>query len=350
MTVKIFIPQVEEKNQEYNWHHERRALIDLARSIYKLYHASAKFYAIVVSIKSPPADVIIITEDGLGVIELKNYGGWLWGDNQTHWTVTGGGKTDRIEAGQKNNQARLNPLQQVNDYTATLKYCLKQSAPSKFTLIPAWLPTARWQTTVCFTKKIRWDKKSLRVNQPGFQITTLDTIAEWVATLAFGNGKQLTQNEILFVISLLGCREWPEAEHICSPGVLYGYLWVLEDGRESWRMVLDQDDMCLGRDPECGALRLDETYSRVSRHHAQIRREGDKIFIYDGYREEGSTNGTFVNKGQRVDRITGHELKEGDKIVLGDCDDKECHHPKKGTCVLYFRPFNLAGKPLKTAQ
>jgi hypothetical protein len=49
----------------------------------------------------------------------------------------------------------------------------------------------------------------------------------------------------------------------------------------------------------------------VSRHHAEVRRDGDIV----GVRDLGSTNGTFVN-GQQIERRV--ELSDGDEIVVGE--------------------------------
>jgi pSer/pThr/pTyr-binding forkhead associated (FHA) protein len=62
----------------------------------------------------------------------------------------------------------------------------------------------------------------------------------------------------------------------------------------------------LGRGTDCDLRLVDPG---VSRHHAEIRVEGDEIVLVD----LGSTNGTFVN-GQPVRRIT---LTDGTRVTLG---------------------------------
>jgi DNA-binding response OmpR family regulator len=51
--------------------------------------------------------------------------------------------------------------------------------------------------------------------------------------------------------------------------------------------------------------------NRASREHAQIRREGRKVFLDD----LGSTNGTFLN-GERV--LESLQLRDGDEIAIGE--------------------------------
>ncbi|MDI9581660.1 MAG: DUF3662 and FHA domain-containing protein [Thermobispora sp.] len=62
----------------------------------------------------------------------------------------------------------------------------------------------------------------------------------------------------------------------------------------------------LGRGTDCDLRLVDPG---VSRHHAELRIEGDKVVLVD----LGSTNGTFVN-GQPVRRI---EMQDGTRVTLG---------------------------------
>ena len=62
----------------------------------------------------------------------------------------------------------------------------------------------------------------------------------------------------------------------------------------------------IGRLPEC-AIVLDDP--NVSRRHAQVRREGDAVFVVD----LGSTNGTRVNGVL----VREHRLVPGDMITVG---------------------------------
>jgi hypothetical protein len=69
---------------------------------------------------------------------------------------------------------------------------------------------------------------------------------------------------------------------------------------------LTDDVLVIGRGSAAG-LRLDDT--RVSRQHAELRREGDDVLLVD----LGSTNGSSVN-GRPVERV---RLTPGDRIELG---------------------------------
>jgi len=62
----------------------------------------------------------------------------------------------------------------------------------------------------------------------------------------------------------------------------------------------------IGRSPECGIFLDDVT---VSRKHAVIAKNGDDFRIED----EGSLNGTFVNKK----RVEAADLENGDELQIG---------------------------------
>lgn len=53
--------------------------------------------------------------------------------------------------------------------------------------------------------------------------------------------------------------------------------------------------------------------AKVSRRHARIIRRGNSYFLED----QGSTNGTFVNRGRRLLPGVPHELADGDEIIVG---------------------------------
>jgi pSer/pThr/pTyr-binding forkhead associated (FHA) protein len=72
--------------------------------------------------------------------------------------------------------------------------------------------------------------------------------------------------------------------------------------------LLENEVTCLGRAIESDIVILS---NRASREHAQIRREGRKVFLED----LESTNGTFLNN----ERVTGSiALRDGDQILVGD--------------------------------
>jgi phosphoserine phosphatase RsbU/P len=82
---------------------------------------------------------------------------------------------------------------------------------------------------------------------------------------------------------------------------------VLLQAGEAIPYDLTDGEIVIGRLPECG-IQLQS--NMVSRRHARVIRDGDRLFVED----MGSGNGTYVN-GQRIDgRI---ELQHDDRIKLG---------------------------------
>ena len=117
MTVQAYIPREDGRERWFEWYHERRAAIDLVKAVWTAFHASTSFYAVVANVAEPPADALIITHSGLGVLEFKHYGGQIQGRWNSAWYASGeSGKIVKIRAGHYRN-----PYYQVSDYTERLK-------------------------------------------------------------------------------------------------------------------------------------------------------------------------------------------------------------------------------------
>jgi two-component system, cell cycle response regulator len=84
------------------------------------------------------------------------------------------------------------------------------------------------------------------------------------------------------------------------------YLVVLAGASLGEMYKVDGDKTIIGRGQKAQVRLLDDG---ISREHAQVVVEGNKIYLQD----LGSTNGTFCN-GMKVDR---RELADGDKILVG---------------------------------
>ena len=77
-------------------------------------------------------------------------------------------------------------------------------------------------------------------------------------------------------------------------------------GRAGETFPLEHERITIGRSPDCEIFLDDVT---VSRKHAVIAKKGDDFRIED----EGSLNGTFVNKK----RVESAELEDGDELQIG---------------------------------
>jgi pSer/pThr/pTyr-binding forkhead associated (FHA) protein len=95
-------------------------------------------------------------------------------------------------------------------------------------------------------------------------------------------------------------------------------LTILRGGTVGKVFPLQAGDNLLGRwDPDSGSfpevdMEHDDPEARISRKHALIRLS-NKIIIED----LGSLNGTFVNRGRRLEPGSPAELKDGDEIIVG---------------------------------
>ncbi|HKF30104.1 MAG TPA: FHA domain-containing protein [Candidatus Binataceae bacterium] len=89
--------------------------------------------------------------------------------------------------------------------------------------------------------------------------------------------------------------------------------------RKDQEFQLEDGNNLVGRwDPETGAfpevdLDADDPEAKISRKHALIRIAEGKITVED----IGSLNGTYVNRGARLQPGTPVELKTGDEIIIG---------------------------------
>jgi pSer/pThr/pTyr-binding forkhead associated (FHA) protein len=95
-------------------------------------------------------------------------------------------------------------------------------------------------------------------------------------------------------------------------------LTILRGGTVGKVFPLQVGDNLVGRwDPDSGSfpevdMEHDDPEARISRKHALIR-VSDKITIED----IGSLNGTFVNRGRRLEPGSPAEVKNGDEIIVG---------------------------------
>jgi len=95
---------------------------------------------------------------------------------------------------------------------------------------------------------------------------------------------------------------------------------VIERGSSAGKQFpLSDQDANIGRwDADGGVfpdvdLDTDDPEAKVSRRHARISLRDGHYVIED----LGSTNGTFVNRGQRLASGERHPLKDGDEIIVG---------------------------------
>ncbi len=86
-------------------------------------------------------------------------------------------------------------------------------------------------------------------------------------------------------------------------------LLVVEGQRPGQRILVDQPELIIGRDEECGLVIPER---QVSRQHARIILENDHYVLVD----LGSKNGTFINGRQLAEPYV---LQDGDEIQIAFC-------------------------------
>lgn len=104
-------------------------------------------------------------------------------------------------------------------------------------------------------------------------------------------------------------------------GTEKSHAWLeLERGRSvGKKFMLSNGESQIGRwDADGGIfpdvdLDADDPEAKVSRRHARIVLQDGQYFLED----QGSTNGTFVNRGRRLEPGQRHPLKDGDEIIVG---------------------------------
>lgn len=75
--------------------------------------------------------------------------------------------------------------------------------------------------------------------------------------------------------------------------------------------------LAIGRDREC-EVNIDDQLRYVSRKHAEVFRDGNQYWI----RDAGSTNGTWIYRDQKFQKIDKSLLSDGDLIALCFSNDK----------------------------
>ncbi len=82
---------------------------------------------------------------------------------------------------------------------------------------------------------------------------------------------------------------------------------------------IEEGTNLIGRwDPDASAfpeidLEKEDVDAKVSRKHAVIERKGAAVSVED----VGSRNGTFINRGPRLEPGVKHPLQVGDELIVG---------------------------------
>lgn len=96
-------------------------------------------------------------------------------------------------------------------------------------------------------------------------------------------------------------------------------LVLVKGGVNTKEYAIEGDVTNIGRwDPDSGAfpdidLTNDDVDAKISRKHAKIVSKNGQFFLEDF----GSLNGSYVNRGERLEPGEPMPIKDGDEIILG---------------------------------
>lgn len=291
--------------------------------LWAAFHHLQALYVAIANLHEPSADMVVMTERGVGVIELKHHAGEITIGADETWYASG----HAIRAGN-----HPNPHRQVQAYgEAIRKRILQLILPASLRTTPASWDDFKFQTTVCFTHpeaRVDTVRKLVAQSSPvrrkpwesDFSVTIPDDVAQWAAGLRFqvdmGPRRRfepyhLAASTVVNVTELLlGATEWSEILELMPTGKPYAFLELLENGRTVQTYGLQKDAEVIGRDPgQCDVV-IPSSYSRVSRVQARVSRSVDSVLI-----ENLSARGTTFRSGSRI--TGGVRLSHEQTITLG---------------------------------
>jgi hypothetical protein len=334
MPAKIFIGRDIQKITHYpDTPHESRGIRQICTYLWDTWHhSSVRHYAIVANPKQTgtgrelSADLLIISEMGLGVVELKESFGTIKCDDPRGKWLAGPAP---IKAGSQKNGYK-NPHRQVQAYARDIRDDLiaMQLFPgedweqSKFELHTAVCftnPDARLDACQKMVRKSHWQRQAL-AKWEKFAVLSYRDVRDWGVDMrfnvdmgeAYGYRPCTWTPEQVYAIAteFFGARPWTSMVEAMPPGKPLAYLTEIVEGKDSNVFSIAQETATIGRAPESHVLIAAE-YHTVSRNHAVLTRTIDGFVL-----EDKSKNGTYVNN-RPIKEGQKYLLEENDVIMLG---------------------------------
>jgi hypothetical protein len=303
--------------------HEVRGMNYIIEKMWLRLHPLQTYYGIFANMHHPNADMVIFTERGLGVLELKDYYGKIHIGSNESWyandlTIRGG--------------SYLNPLDQVQNYALELREQIMPYFPGiNKRDRPSW-NEIKTSTGVCFThpnadiQEIKRQTTSHRFTkydwEDYFTVMAPKDVPAWACCLRFRGAVRHEECETdhpnfhiipesieKTFIQRFHAVEWKEMLALMPPSAAYGYL-ILKDSHGEVVFPLTKDDSKIGRHPEADVV-IPAGYDLASHTHCLIERTLNGIYLSD----LESKNGTFV-KGKPIQNK--ELIKHGSSFILGD--------------------------------
>jgi len=334
MTVSFYFAHETGMGKELDFEHsfERRAAFLIAHDFWDKYHATPKHYALIFNVQaiSPyQMDLIILTNDGMGVVELKNFQQRVCGDirfsQATPWKYMKNGHVDALV----DSPTYGNPFYQVWTYRKALYGKLSST---KNLPLPNWLNHPKQfhlYASVASTSAPLFEYDFHHYDPSTklwFTPMWMYLLSEWAMTLAFGENRTLTDKELEVLIShVFHAVPWQEIAQHTRTEQVWGKLVVQSGEQAIGAHPLNRGRMRLGRAWNNDLVLDNKTYPGISRHHVTIAQTPEKAMIIDN----NSTFGTFLN-GERLITHEVYELHYGDRISFGQTN-------KKANCNLIYQ-------------
>ncbi|MCA9914360.1 MAG: FHA domain-containing protein [Anaerolineae bacterium] len=331
MAFEAFITRAPDgRENDFDRDFEREPVIQIARSLYEHFSHGSKYYALLANLSLPTGkadhtrqvDALILSEDGIGVLDFKNaHAPFVPTLDDRPWEYDNGKK---VKAGSSKNPFRqieaqreavyqmltslpllINETQLPKPFVQHAGRNLKSKKSNKHFYhfeVPA--------RVVLTGERFVIPEYKRESNQRWFDIIWMEECPQFTKTLSFNKGVTLSQDVIRVMIEkLFKMSPWIELESLYRKP--YGYL---AGDTLSSPLPLLLSSMSLGRRSDL-AVRIPAERKHVSRRHATIRQTPHGAVI----RDEGSTNGTWVN-GVRLKKEGQCLLHHEDTIVLGKLD------------------------------
>jgi hypothetical protein len=322
--------------------HETDAAIRIAGKSWRAFQAGKELFLLAFNLHSPNIDILVISERGIGLMEMKGHHGKITIEAEGAWFADG-----QRMAGYKIIPGRdlspstyLNPHSQVQGHGDRLKEMLKPILREDYPeLTSGKRRNLRMQTCVCFTNPeadltdIRkfpsgWKREGLRPWESDFSVITPEEIPEWISALRFEIKTVDTPPYFPFrldpakqrslLLRLFDVERWKSIERML-PVNRFGKLQQVRGNQMVASFSLWEEETFLGRDPLKCTIVAPEECTKVSRVHAVIRREPEGIVLEDLV----SHNGTYLNGTRITGKVVLHDQAT---FILGGMgnSDKEC--------------------------
>ena len=339
MPVKIYIGRdIQDYTQLPGFSHEARGIREIYTILWHKLRHYPNLYAVVANPQRTvtglelKADAVLISQFGLGIIELKSIPGVIDCRN-----INGNWYADRKRIGAGVYQ---NPHEQVQDYMRQLRRDLINHNSTWLPGYPDEWEEFKFHTATCFTHphaKVTDCQQAISKYWAGtgleqwerFSVLSLAGVSAWATELRFevNQGEAYgytpyswTTDEVIQVATkFFGAREWQELASLVASRQPYGYLTLREHSRRTKVYELYNENVVIGRDPHTCQVAVPNHYNSVSRRHACITHVNEGVFVED----LGSKHGTYLN-GQRVKKRA--QLQDGQVIQLcpPEARDKVC--------------------------